>query len=235
MNNITKFLIIEDNRNVIEAVSMLLALRWPHAIIVSSQRGEKGIMMAETENPDIIILDLGLPDISGFDVLASIRLFSDVPIIILTVRCEEGDIFKGLEMGADDYLVKPFKQLELLARLKALTRRRRRLEHQPSLIKFGPYLLNTTDRIFERDDKLIKLSHTECSILAHLMENAGRPVSHASIAHALWGNDYPDSASNLKVHIRRLRQKIEANPNLPELVITKPGFGYLFPNNLISE
>jgi DNA-binding response OmpR family regulator len=228
MNDVTKFLIIDDSDNVIEALTLLLMLSWPHAVIVSARRGEQGIMMAEKEMPDIIILDLGLPDISGYEVLSSIRLFSDVPIIILTVRSSEDDIFKGLGLGADDYLVKPFKRLEMLARLKALARRPRNIKQAKPLLRNGHFILNTEDRVIDDGQKQIKLSQTECKIIAHLIENSGRAVSHASIAIAIWGADYPDSSKALKVHIRRIRQKIEKDPSNPEIIITKPGLGYLF-------
>ena len=228
MGMMTKFLIIEDNDEVVEAVSMVLQLRWPNAGIVSTNKGGKGITMAETEAPDIIILDLGLPDISGFEVLKSIRLFSNVPIVILSVRGEEADVFKGLELGADDYIIKPFRQLELLARLKALTRRQRQCEHEQPLINCGSLNLNIAERIFSRGEKQIKLTRTECAILAHLMENSNNTVSHNSLAEALWGNDYPDSTDNIKVHVSRLRQKVELNPSHPHFIITKPGLGYLF-------
>jgi DNA-binding response OmpR family regulator len=119
-----KILVIEDDQQIVEAITLAFQIRWPEAKLVSTQQGEKGIELVESEKPDIVILDLGLPDINGYDVLKQIRMFSDIPILILTARTEESDIVKGLEWGADDYMIKPFHQLELLSRIKALTRRR---------------------------------------------------------------------------------------------------------------
>src|ERR1035437_10589731 len=118
-----KILIIEDDQQIVEAITLAFQIRWPEAKLVSTPQGEKGIELVENEKPEIVILDLGLPDINGFEVLKQIRLFSDIPILILTARTEESDIVKGLEWGADDYMIKPFRQLELLSRIKALTRR----------------------------------------------------------------------------------------------------------------
>src|SRR4030042_1995566 len=118
-----KVLVIEDDREIVDAISLAFQIRWPEAKLISTRLGQKGVELVESESPDIVILDLGLPDINGFEVLQAIRLFSQVPTIILTVRSDEADIVKGLEWGADDYITKPFRQLEFLARVKALIRR----------------------------------------------------------------------------------------------------------------
>jgi DNA-binding response OmpR family regulator len=221
-----KLLIIEDDEEIVEAISLAFQIRWPEAKIVSTRYGKKGIELVESEQPDIVVLDLGLPDINGFDVLRKIRLFSRVPIIILTVRAEEADIIKGLEWGADDYIIKPFRQLELLARIKAQIRRQDQPEGEK--IVSGPLRLDSDTGQLYRNEKEISLTLTETRILSHLMKNAGHVVTHTSIAEAVWGSDYPGAADNLKVHIRRLREKIEENPSSPALIITKPGIGYLF-------
>ncbi|MBL7165274.1 MAG: response regulator transcription factor, partial [Dehalococcoidales bacterium] len=178
----------------------------------------------ESESPDIVILDLGLPDINGFDVLRQIRLFSQVPTIILTVRSDEADIVKGLEWGADDYITKPFRQLEFLARVKALIRRQVGAEEE--LIVFGPLRLDPTTGQLNYRGKEIALTVTESQIMAHLMKNGGRAVTHASLAEAVWGDDYPGAADSLKVHIRRLREKVEEAPSNPRLILTRTGVGY---------
>ncbi len=221
-----KVLIIEDDPGIVEAVALALKIRWPEAELISTELGEKGVEMVETEAPDMVILDLGLSDISGFDVLKEIRLFSTVPIVILTARTEESNIVKGLEWGADDYMVKPFKQLELLARLKAVVRRQQQPAEGESLV-CGALRFSPGTRQLFCGDKEINLTGTEAQILHHLMKNAGRPVSHSSLAEAVWGNDYPDAADALKVHIRRLREKFEADPSHPQFILTKPGIGYL--------
>ena len=219
-----KVLLIEDDRDIVDAISLAFQIRWPEAQLISTRLGQKGCELVETESPDLVILDLGLPDISGFEVLRQIRLFSQVPTIILTVRSEEPDVVKGLEWGADDYITKPFRQLEFLARVKALIRRQSGAE--ADTVAYGRLRLDaTTGQLFSEGDE-IALTVTESHIMAHLMKNGGRPVTHASLAEAVWGDDYPGSADSLKVHIRRLREKVEEDPSHPKLIRTRTGVGY---------
>jgi two-component system, OmpR family, response regulator VicR len=221
-----KILIIEDDQQIVEAITLAFQIRWPEAKLVSSQQGEKGIELVENEKPDIVILDLGLPDINGYDVLKQIRLFSDIPILILTARTEESDIVKGLEWGADDYMIKPFRQLELLSRIKALTRRKANTDTD-SPLSVGPLNFNPVTGQLIFNQKEISLTPTEGRILHHLMRNAGQVVTHSSLADAVWGEDYPGAVDSLKVYIRRLREKLEIEPQQPQLIITKAGIGYL--------
>ena len=219
-----KVLIIEDDRDIVDAISLAFQIRWPEAKVVSTRLGKRGSEMVATESPDLVILDIGLPDTNGFDVLCQIRLFSRVPIIILTVKSDEKDIVRGLESGADEYIVKPFRQLELLARAKALIRRNNPAEEQR--VTFGQLSLDTVTGQLKYGERQIALTLTESRILAHLIRNASYVATHSSLAEAVWGSDYPGSADSLKVHIRRLREKIESDPSKPELIITKPGIGY---------
>lgn len=221
-----KVLIIEDDREIVESISLAFRIRWPEAKLVSTHLGEKGIDLVEKEAPDMVILDLELPDISGFEVLKQVRLFSSVPVVILTVRAEEADIVKGLEWGADDYIVKPFKQLELLARVKALLRRQISPSTELPLtngdLRFDPVTLQCLT-----GEKEISLTRTEGQILKRLMENTGNAVSYSSLAEAVWGDDYPGAADSIKVYIRRLRKKLEVDPGNPQRILTRSGIGYL--------
>lgn len=220
-----KILIIEDDVEIVEAIRLAFRIRWPEAQTVSSGLGEPGLEMVEKENPDMVILDLGLPDISGYEVLKQIRTFSSVPVLILTARTEESNIVKGLEWGADDYVIKPFRQLELLSRVKALLRRRGNGEVE-NTIAVGNLSLNpVTGQLFV-SGKEIKLTITEGRILGHLMKNAGQVATHAGLAEVVWGNDYPDAPDSIKVYIRRLREKIEPDPGNPTHIVTRPGIGY---------
>jgi two-component system, OmpR family, response regulator VicR len=221
-----KILIIEDDVQIVEAIMLAFQIRWPEAKVISTQQGEKGVDFVETEQPDIVILDLGLPDINGYDVLKQIRMFSNIPILILTARTEESDIVKGLEWGADDYMVKPFRQLELLSRIKALTRRSSNNDNE-SPLTVGSIVFNPSTGQLIADSKEVNLTPTESRILHHLMRNAGQVVTHSSLADAVWGEDYPGAVDSLKVYIRRLREKLEEEPQEPQLILTKAGIGYL--------
>lgn len=220
-----KILIIEDVYSIVEAISLVIEQRWPDTKVISAAQGERGINMVKTESPDVIILDLGLPDMSGFDVLKRVRLFSNVPILILTVRSAEYDIVKGLEWGADDYMVKPFRNLELLARINGIIRKRSANHENPlscGQLRFEP----DSYRVFfpERE---IQVSFTEGIILAQLMKNAGNVVSYTSLAEAMWGDNFPEARDSIHVHIRHLREKLESDPSKPRLILNKPGVGYI--------
>ena len=228
-----KALIIEDDPEIVESISLALQIRWPETKIVSTHLGKKGIDLVESEAPDIIILDLGLPDISGFDVLKQVRSFSLAPIIILTVKADEADIVKGLEWGADDYIVKPCGQLELLARVKARIRDKSRLVKEAPL-SYGSLRFNPSTHQLLIGGKEIKLTTIEAHIIHSLMKNASHVVTYASLAEEVWGEDYPGSIDSLRVHIRRLRAKVEVDSSQPQLILTKAGIGYFLakPNDI---
>jgi two-component system, OmpR family, response regulator VicR len=226
-----KILIIEDNADIIETIRVILEVRWPEVEIVSAGFGVKGLDLAKKEKPDVILLDIGLPDISGFDVLKQIRAFSRVPVLILTVKREEVDIVKGLESGADDYLIKPFHKLELLARIWALVRRSNPDPVDEALVS-GDLHYNPASRQLFMGRKEIAVTATEGNILCELLKNAGRVVTYSRLAEAVWGEDYQNANEALWVYIRRLRKKIEANPDIPQRILTKPGIGYLLKESV---
>lgn len=220
-----KLLIIEDDQETVEVFSLAFHIRWPEARVVSTNLGEKGIEMVESEAPDVVVLDLGLPDINGFEVLKQIRLFSKVPIIITTVRAEETSIVRGLEMGADEYIIKPFGQLELLARVQAMLRRQQPLIGEEPIVcgplRFGPSMSKLL-----YNGKEIYLTRTEGLLLYQLMKHTGSVLSYSSIAEAVWGDYYPGVGDNIRVCIRHLREKIETDPRYPKLILNKIGVGY---------
>ena len=220
-----KALVIEDDLKIVELISLAFQAGWPGAKLITTRRGEEGIDLAENQSPDLIILDPELPDVDGFDVLKQIRLFCRIPIVIVTDRTDETSIVKGLEWGADEYISKKFGQMELMARVRAILRR-----HYPPgeelPLAYGPLCLYTSTGKLTCGRKEIELTRTESLILQHLIRNAGRVVSHTNLATTLWGEDYPDSVGALKVYIRRLRVKIEADPKNPQLILTKSGMGY---------
>ena len=159
-------------------------------------------------------------------MLKRIRLFSDVPILILTVRSDEADIVKGLEWGADDYVIKPFRQMELLSRIKLVTRRRGVSAEGAPLVCGPLWFEPSTGQLFYGEEET-SLTPTEGSIIHYLMKNVGRVVTHSGLAESVYGIDYPDAADSIRVHIRRLRTKIELDPSEPKIILTRPGVGYL--------
>jgi two-component system KDP operon response regulator KdpE len=175
--------------------------------------------------PDFVILDLGLPDIDGFQVLERIRHFSSVPIIVLTIRGEERDVVKALGLGASDYITKPFRHLEFVARIRNTMRKKTHLEIFPTF-KVGDYTFQPNENKLFREDKSIRLTNTENKILQLLAENSGKVVTISSIARALWDIDYTGASKSIYVYIRRLREKIEADANCPKIIISKPNVGY---------
>jgi len=219
-----KILLIEDDAQIVEVVTLSLRMRWPYAEIISTHLGETGLEMAETESPSVIILDLGLPDISGLEVLKGIRLFSKVPIIILTSRDDESSVIRGLEGGANDYVTKPFRQMELVARVKAVTRPYD--ENGVDIVsvsglQYDPFRLEFTGK-----GKIVALTRTEGDIMHVLIKNAGRLVPYHTIAEAVWGSDV-GAIEAIKVHIRRMREKLEDDPSNPKMIVTRPGAGYM--------
>ena len=221
-----RVLLIEDDREIVDAISLAFQIRWPEAEVISTRLGQKGVELVESETPDIVILDLGLPDISGFEVLQQFRRFSDVPTIILTVRSDEVDIVKGLEWGADDYVIKPFRQMELLSRIKALTRRGSSIIDDESLVCGQLRFFHNTGKLYV-GEKELNLTRIESRIIRHLMVNAGHTVTHASLADSVWDINYPNASEALRVHIRHLRKKLETDPSHPKIILTKAGMGYL--------
>jgi len=226
-----KVLIIEDDPEIIDVVALTLELKWPDVSLISTFLGEKGIELAQKELPDIIILDLGLPDITGFDVLKQIRAFSDVPLVILTVRGEEMDKVRGLELGADDYMVKPFSPGELLARLKALLRRGQMPEIKAKvgdkLFVKGKLRIDFTSREVSVGNKLVKLGPREYDLLYMLVTNAGVVVLNQKLLEEVFPEHRGDTQF-LDVYIKKLRERLEEDPDSPEMILSEGGIGYKF-------
>ena len=225
-----RVLLIEDDPEVVQAVSLTFELRWAGISIVSTAEGSQGIEMVETESPDLVLMELKLPDMDGFEILRQIRSFSDVPIIIASVWHGELDRVRGLEMGADDYIVKPLSYIELLARVKAVLRRTRIGELRTITEPFasGDLTIDFASQEVRLEGKPVKLTPTEYRLLCHLISNIGQMVPQQILLEKVWGEDYADSSDYLKVHIHRLRQKLGDTPKSPQMIVTVPGRGYKF-------
>lgn len=221
-----KVLIIEDNPQIVNAISLAFEAEWPHTALLSTRMGEEGVDLVGTEHPDVVILDLALPDRDGLDVLQEIRLFSSVPVLILTVRQEEQDITRALSLGANDYITKPFKMKELLARVKVQLRKQTP-SGEDSPIVYGPLRLDPSTFELSYGAREISLTVVEGHILRQLMLNAGRVVTYGRLAEAVWGDeDYTGAVVTLRTYIRQLRQKLQPSPTDAKLILTKPSVGY---------
>lgn len=227
-----KALLIEDSQEIVNAVSLTFGLRWTEATLLSADEGAKGVKMAEAESPDIVILDINLPDMSGFDVLERIRLFSDVPVIILTVRGEQIDELTGLEMGADDYIVKPFSPSNLLSRVRAVLRRSGIRDSEetrlPPLVA-GDLTINFSSREVFRGNERTNLTPTEYKVLFCLVRNEGKTVPQNVIKQQVYGSEarYID-VTTLKRYIYQLRNKLGDTADRPRLIFNERGVGYRF-------
>jgi len=195
--------------------------------IISAASGKEGITKAVTHTPVLIILDLGLPDADGLEILKSLREWYQKSIIILSVRSSEEDIVKALDFGANDYLTKPFRTGELLARIRASIRQKSGAADNPSLV-FGSLEVDLANHVARKNNEIIKLTSTEFSLLALLAKNQGRVLTHQFILKEIWGMGYLEQTQYLRVFMAQLRKKIEDEPNKPKLLITESGIGYRF-------
>jgi two-component system KDP operon response regulator KdpE len=230
MNKDPLILIIDDEPQILRALKTILTAN--HFQIASASTGEQGIALAVAQPPDVIILDLTLPDMSGFQVCEQIREWSRVPIIVLSVRESEKDKVTALDKGADDYLTKPFGIEELLARIRvALRHSEQTIGNTKSTIQAGPVTINLVNHIITRNGEEIRVTGTEFKLLAYLAAHPDRVITHQAIMTNVWGFAESDHVEYLRVYIGQLRKKLETNPDDPQILITEPGIGYRFRTN----
>lgn len=220
-------LVIDDEPQILRLMRTILGA---HRFRVTVARtGEEGLALAAAEQPDVIILDLGLPDMDGIQVCEQLRLWTQVPIIILSVRSEESDKVRALDRGADDYLVKPFGTEELLARLRVALRHLAKSKGGPELVIVAGDLTIDLPRhivLFAGDE--VKLTATEFKLLAYLASHANRVLTHQNILNNVWGPEYRDNVEYLRVFMSQLRKKLEVDPKQPVHLMSEPGIGYRF-------
>jgi len=221
-----RILVIDDDPNIIEIIQLTFELGWPEVSLIKAETGERGISIVESDSPDAVILDLRLPDVNGFEVLKGIRLFSEVPILMLTVSSEVQDIVKALTWGADDYLVKPFHQMELLARVKTMTRNLR-ITNRDMAISNGAWHFGRSLTELFHGHCLFKLTPAEGLIMYVLIKRTGHYVDSNELIKKVWGESRPVTADSLRVHIHHLRKKLGDNPSNPALIVNIPGRGYM--------
>ena len=190
----------------------------------ASTAGE-GIYQAAADRPDVVILDMGLPDQEGFEVLRRIREWSQVPVIILSVRGQDQDKVRALDIGADDYLTKPFSMGELMARIRVALRHQGNRKDEP-VIQVGDLYMDLSRRNVKVKGNEIHLTPIEYDLLKMLISNAGKVVTHRQLIQAIWGSEAQENYQYLRIYISQLRKKIEKDPNQPLLILTEPGIGY---------
>jgi DNA-binding response OmpR family regulator len=229
VNGQRKVLVIDDEAMIRKTVR--LACEKEGYSVQEAENGAEALAKLDSFRPDIILLDLMLPDISGFDVCRDIRRAgTKVPILILSAKTEEIDVVVGLEIGADDYISKPFRPRELLARIAAHLRKSRQEEDRESdgRMVFRDLVIDANERRVYRNDEEIQLTHTEFDLLAFLASNAGKVLSREKILNSVWGYEYPIETRVIDVHVRNLRRKIEEDASHPLYILAVPGIGYRF-------
>jgi two-component system KDP operon response regulator KdpE len=242
-----KILLIEDNADIREVTNLIFEMHMPEVKIIPAVKGADGLSLMKSESPDMIILDLGLPDMDGMKVLKEIRSYSDIPIVILTIRGDETDKVRGLEMGADDYIVKPFNHNELLARVKAVFRHRgkRGAVTKQEEVKAASVAvtraapagkkikMDVSAGTVQKNGEQVKLSTTELNLLKYLVSHEGKAIPGDDILTKIWGIEYVDCIANLQKYVRHLREKLEENPDNPRIIIQEDN-GYKIAENAVE-
>jgi two-component system KDP operon response regulator KdpE len=221
-----RILVIDDEQQILRALRTILQQNYE---VTVTGTGETGLALATATQPDILILDLGLPDITGVEVCQRLREWTDLPVIVLSAHDNEAEKVAALDAGADDYLTKPFSVDELLARIRVALRHNSKIQgSKSSLVTAGSLNIDLANHLVSRNGEIIKLTATEYKLLAYLAGNMGRVLTHQSILNHVWGYSEGGQMEYLRVYIRQLRQKIEEDPRNPQLIITESGVGYRF-------
>lgn len=219
-------LIVDDDAQIRRALTTILASR--DFQVFAASGGSEGLRLAAEHGPDLIVVDLAMPGMNGFELCRELRTWSEAPILVLSVKSDESDKIEALDIGADDYLTKPFSAGELLARVRALLRRSRTKSAPAPTIVVEDLKIDIAKRLAVRAGEELDLTRTEFDVLSYLALNSERVVTSKMILEKVWGPAYGGDAQTLRVHISHLRKKIEPIPAIPRYVITEPGVGYRF-------
>ncbi len=223
----SQILIIEDDAHIRRFVRLTLEAEG-HALH-EAENYRRGLIEAATRRPDLVVVDLGLPDGDGVDLIRELRQWSAIPVIVLSARSAEGSKIAALDAGADDYLVKPFGSGELSARVRAqLRRHQQQTPAGEALIAFGDIRVDLVRRVVERAGEALHLTPIEYKLLTHLASQPDRVITHAQLLRAVWGPGHQEDMHYVRVHMANLRKKVESQPSMPRHLITETGIGYRF-------
>ena len=226
MENRIRILTIEDESNIRRFVK--LALENENYEVFEASGIKRGLIEAATRRPDLVVLDLGLPDGDGLEFITDLRTWSSIPVIVLSARSNENDKISALDAGADDYLVKPFGAGELLARVRAQLRRQQPGTSSEPFIRFSDICIDPVRRVFEKEGTPIHLTPIEYRILVFITSQPDSVITHQQLLKAIWGPGHTEDMHYVRVHMANLRKKIEKNPSMPRHLITEAGIGYRF-------
>ena len=221
----TRVLVIDDEPQIRRALATNLRARDYDVELAAT--GEEGLRLAAERRPDLVLLDIGLPGVDGTDVVRGLRGWSNVPIVMLTVRSDEADKVDALDAGADDYVTKPFGMNELLARMRAALRRTTASDDE-AVVTAGDLRIDLADKRVLRDGVEVHLTPTEWALVEQLARHRGRLVTQRQLLQAVWGPQYETETNYLRVHMANVRRKLERDPSRPRLFLTEPGMGYRF-------
>ena len=218
-------LAVDDEAGILRLIKLELTTQGFRVVTASS--GEEALRMAEEQRPDIALLDIVMPEMTGLEVMRRLRDRSSIPVILLTAKGSESDKVRGLELGADDYLAKPFSPDELSARVRAVLRRSVGSSAAENIVHVGSVEVDLNRRLVKRSGKIVTLTRTEWMLLQHLAANVGKIMLNAELLSKVWGPEYRDDLKYLRVWVSRLRRKLEDDPSKPKLIKTFQGIGYM--------
>ena len=225
-------LAVDDEAGILRLIKLELAAQGFR--VVTATNGEEALKLAEDQRPDILLLDVIMPEMTGYEVMRKVREQSGAPIILVTARDSDADKVRGLELGADDYLIKPFSPDELAARIRAVLRRSTGTANTQRLIRAGNVDIDLDRRVVTRDGESVAVTRTEWLLLQHLAANVGKVMMNAELLSKVWGPEYRDDVQYLRVWVSRLRAKLEAEPAEPAIIKTRPGIGYYLDGEAMS-
>ena len=229
----TRVLVIDDEPQILRALRRSLEAQ--DYEVATADGGEEGLALAAAQAPNLVVLDLGLPDLDGTEVIRRLRSWSDVPVIVLSVREGRSDKIEALDAGADDYVTKPFDVEELLARMRAALRRTDADTGSDPVLRFGDLQVDRTRRLVRLGDDLVHLTPNEYGLLEAMITNPGKLLTHQWLLRQVWGRGYGDESHYLHVYVRQLRQKLGDDAAMPTFIITEPGVGYRWSPDAPAE